>query len=184
MTKNEYRKIIQRIMGLSQIAAQDLYTKIMIDFSGRHKNLKQVFKRHLNDVKCYIPSNAKLSDVQQALIGAYFTKEYAIESAALFNPSIVPHPDQSQLDNGCLRFVMSLRATGEGHISSLVFRSGILDQNNKLLFDPVSDFVQTPDRQLDTVYKRNPFQLKLKEMGLDNQVTAYILNQIPNDFTY
>ena len=90
-----------------------------------------------------------LSDVQRALIGAYFTKEYAIESAALFNPSIVPHPDQSHLDKGSLRFVMSLRATGEGHVSSIVFRSGVLDRHEMFLFDPISDFVETPDLQLD-----------------------------------
>jgi predicted GH43/DUF377 family glycosyl hydrolase len=125
-----------------------------------------------------------LSDVQRALIGAYFTKEYAIESAALFNPSIVPHPDQSHLKKGSLRFVMSLRATGEGHVSSIVFRSGVLDRQNAFLFDPLSDFVETPDLQLDPVYKRNPFQLKLNEMGAGNEITAHILNQLPEDFTY
>jgi hypothetical protein len=77
-----------------------------------------------------------LSDVQKALIGAYFTMEYSIESAALFNPSIVPHPDQSHLKKGSLRFVMSLRATGEGHISSIVFRSGVLDRHNRFPFRP------------------------------------------------
>jgi len=181
---NRISRIIQRIMSLSETAAQDLYAQTMIDFAERHQDLGQVFKRHLNDVKCHIPLNAKLSDVQKALIGAYFTKEYAIESAALFNPSIVPHPDQSRLDKGCLRFVMSLRATGEGHISSLVFRSGVLDHRNMLLFDPISDYVETPDRQLDAVYRRNPFQLKLNEMGVGNQVAAYVLNQMPNNFTY
>jgi hypothetical protein len=116
-------------------------------------------------VKNYLPPDAVLSDVQKALIGAYFTMEYSIESAALFNPSIVPHPDQSHLKKGSLRFIMSLRATGEGHISSIVFRSGVLDRDNTFLFDPISDFVETPDLQLDPVYKRNPFQRKLNEMG-------------------
>ena len=76
----------------------------------------------------YIPREAVLSETKMALIGACFTMEYAIESAALFNPSIVLHPDQSHLKKGCLRFIMSLRATGEGHISSIVFRSGVLDR--------------------------------------------------------
>jgi hypothetical protein len=116
-------------------------------------------------VKKYLPPDKVLSDVQKSLIGAYFTMEYSIESAALFNPSIVPHPDQRHLKKGSLRFIMSLRATGEGHISSIVFRSGVLDRHNKFLFDPISDFVETPDLQLDPVYKRNPFQLKLNEMG-------------------
>ena len=177
-------KIIQRIMSLSETAAKNLITQIMIDFSGRHEDIGHIFERHLNEVKDYLPRDTMLSDVQRALIGAYFTKEYSIESAALFNPSIVPHPDQSHLKKGSLRFVMSLRATGEGHVSSIVFRSGVLDRHNAFLFDPISDFVETPDLQLDAVYKRNPFQLKLNEMGAGNEITAHILNQLPEDFTY
>jgi predicted GH43/DUF377 family glycosyl hydrolase len=177
-------KIIQRIMSLSETAAKNLITQIMIDFSGRHEDIGHIFERHLNEVKDYLPRNTMLSDVQKALIGAYFTKEYAIESAALFNPSIVPHPDQSHLKKGSLRFVMSLRATGEGHISSIVFRSGVLDRHNTFLFDPISDFVETPDLQLDAVYKRDIFQRKLNEMGASNEITVYVLNQMPEDFTY
>ncbi|MBA3018788.1 MAG: glycosidase, partial [Desulfobacteraceae bacterium] len=129
-------KIIQRIMSLSETAAKNLITQIMIGFSGRHQDIGHIFERHLNEVKGYLPRDAMLSDVKRALIGAYFTKEYAIESAALFNPSIVPHPDQSRLNKGSLRFVMSLRATGDGHVSSIVFRSGVLDRHDTFLFDP------------------------------------------------
>ena len=182
--KYRIAKIIQRIMSLSETAAKNLYAQTMVDFSGRHEDIGHIFERHLNEVKDYLPQDTMLSDVQRALIGAYFTKEYAIESAALFNPSIIPHPDQSHLKKGSLRFVMSLRATGEGHVSSIVFRSGVLDRNNTFLFDPLSDFVETPDLQLDPVYKRNPFQLKLNEMGAGNEITAHILNQLPEDFTY
>ena len=176
-------KIIQRIMSLPDTTAKNLIAQIMIDFSGRHEDIEHIFERHLNEVKAYLPRNTVLSNVQRALIGAYFTKEYAIESAALFNPSIVPHPDQSQLKKGSLRFIMSLRATGEFHVSSIVFRSGVLDRYNTFLFDPISDFVETPDLQLDPVYKRNPFQRKLDEMGAGNEITAHILNQMPEDFT-
>jgi hypothetical protein len=177
-------KIIQRIMSFSKTAAKKLITQIITDFAGRHEDIGHIFERHLNEVKGYLPRDTMLSDVQRALIGAYFTKEYSIESAALFNPSIVPHPDQSHLKKGSLRFIMSLRATGEGHVSSIVFRSGVLDRHNVFLFDPISDFVETPDLQLDTVYKRNPFQLKLNEMGAGDEITAHILNQLPEDFTY
>jgi predicted GH43/DUF377 family glycosyl hydrolase len=156
----------------------------MIDFSGRHEDIGHIFERHLNEVKDYLPRDEMLRDVQKALIGAYFTKEYAIESAALFNPSIVPHPDQSHLKKDSLRFIMSLRATGEGHVSSIVFRSGVLDRHNTFLFDPISDFVETPDLQLDAVYKRNVFQRKLNEMGASNEITVCVLNQMPEDFTY
>ena len=178
------KKIIHRIIGISDTAAENLMAQIMVDFAGRHEDIGIVFQRHLNAVKDYLPPDTVLSDVQKSLIGAYFTKEYSIESAALFNPSIVPHPDQSHLKNGSLRFVMSLRATGEGHISSIVFRSGVLDRNNRFRFDPISDFVETPDLQLDPVYKREPFQRKLNEMGAGNEITAHILNQMSDDFTY
>jgi predicted GH43/DUF377 family glycosyl hydrolase len=171
-------------MNLPDTAAENLFAQIMVHFSGRHENIGHIFDRNLNEVKSYLPRDTKLSDIQRSLIGAYFTKEYAIESAALFNPSIVPHPDQSRLKKGSMRFVMSLRATGEGHISSIVFRSGVLDRHNTFLFDPISDFVETPDIQLNPVYKLNPFRRKLNEMGAGNEITAHILNQMPEDFTY
>ena len=177
-------KIIQRVLSLSEPAAKKLINQILTDFSGRHDDIEHIFERNLNEVKAYLPEDAILSDVQRALIGAYFTKEYAIESAALFNPSIVPHPDQSHLDDGSLRFVMSLRATGEGHVSSIVFRSGVLDRSDTFLFDPISDFVETPDIQLDPIYKRDVFQRKLDEMGADNDITVYVLDQLSGNFTY
>ena len=177
-------KIIQRIMSLSESAAETLVARIMTDFSRRHEDIGHIFERHLDAVKNYLPPDAMLSDVQRDLIGAYFTMEYAIESAALFNPSIVPHPDQRHLKKGSLRFVMSLRATGEGHISSIVFRSGVLDGNNRFRFDQISDYVETPDLHLDPVYKRDSFQLKLYEMGAIKAITLHILNQLPESFTF
>ena len=137
----EYRisKIIQRIVDLPDTTAEDILAQILIDFSERHKDIKRVFARHMNEVNEYIPREAVLSETKMALIGAYFTMEYSIESAALFNPSIIPHPDQNNLDEGSLRFIMSLRATGEGHVSSIVFRSGVLDSDNRVLFDSTGD---------------------------------------------
>jgi len=182
--KHRISKIIQRIISMSETATENLVAQIMIDFSGRHEDIEHIFERHLNEVKGYLPRDAMLSDAKRALIGAYFTKEYAIESAALFNPSIVPHPDQSHLKEGSLRFVMSLRATGDGHVSSIVFRSGVLDRHNTFHFDPISDFVETPNLQLDPVYKRNIFQRKLDEMGASKEITVYVLNQLSENFTY
>ncbi len=182
--KYRITKIIQRIMSLPDQEAEHVIAQIMVDFSGRHKDIEHIFARHLNEVKDYLPQDTMPSDVQKALIGAYFTKEYSIESAALFNPSIVPHPDQRHLNEGSLRFVMSLRATGEGHISSIVFRSGVLDQHNTFLFDSISNFVETPDVHSDPAYKRHIFQLKLNEMEVGNEITAHILDQMAEDFTY
>ncbi len=182
--KHRILHIINRILSLSSKAAKDLMAQIMFDFAGRHEDIGHIFEQHLEAVKDYLPRDTLLSEAQKALIGAYFTKEYAIESAALFNPSIVAHPDQTHLKRGSLRFIMSLRATGEGHISSIVFRSGVLDRRNNFLFDPTSDFVETPDLRLDPVYKCNPFRRKLNEMGAANEITAHILDRLPEDFTY
>ncbi len=177
-------KIIQRIVDLPDRAAEGLLEEIMLDFSERHKDIKSVFERHLNAVKDYVPPNVVPSETKKALIGAYFTMEYSIESAALFNPSIVLHPDQSRLDKSRLRFILSLRATGEGHVSSIVFRSGILDEHNTFLFDPISDYVETPDIQLNPIYDRHLFQLKLHEMEVCNEVTTHLFDQLPEEFTY
>ncbi len=181
----EYRihKIIQRIVDLPDTETENLLEQIMLDFSERHRDIKRVFELHLNKVRDYIPNNPVISEVKRALIGAFFTMEYSIESAALFNPSIVLHPDQSHLDKGSMRFIMSLRATGEGHVSSIVFRSGILDENNKILFDPISDYVETPDLHVDQVYDRHLFRLKLDEMEASNEITTYLLDQLPENFT-
>jgi predicted GH43/DUF377 family glycosyl hydrolase len=177
-------KIIQRIVDLPDRTAENLLSQIILDFSERHKDIRRVFERHLNEVKDYVPRDAVLSETKMALIGAYFTMEYAVESAALFNPSIVPHPDQSHLDKGSLRFIMSLRATGEGHVSSIVFRSGVLDEHNTFIFDPLSRYLERPDIRLNPIYDRHLFQLKLNEMGACNEVTAHLLGQLPEDFTY
>ena len=177
-------KIIQRIVALPNKTAEDLLAQIMLDFSERHKDIRDVFERSLNEVRDHVPRDAVLSETKRALIGAYFTMEYSIESAALFNPSIVLHPDQSHLDEGSLRFIMSLRAIGEGHVSSIVFRSGVLDRHNTFIFDPTSDYVERPDVRLNPVYDRHLFELKLNEMEACNEVTAHILDQLPEDFTY
>ena len=182
--KPRITRIIKRILSMPFAVAEALMARITLDFAGRHEDIGHIFERHLAAVKDYLPQNAVLSEVQKSLIGAYFTKEYSIESAALFNPSIVAHPDQNHLKKGSLRFIMSLRATGEGHISSIVFRSGVLDRQNRIIFDPISDFVETPDLRLDPVYKRNPFRRKLDEMGAANEISAHILDRLPDDFAY
>jgi predicted GH43/DUF377 family glycosyl hydrolase len=171
-------------MDMPEASAKDLMAKILRDFSTRHEDIHHIFERHLDRVKDFLPGNVVLNDVQKGLIGAYFTKEYAIEAAALFNPSIVPHPDQTHLEKGSLRFVMSLRATGEGHVSSIVFRSGILNRHNTFSFDPVSEFVETPDLKKDPVYNRSVFQQKLDEMKAGNEISAYVLGRLPEEFTF
>jgi predicted GH43/DUF377 family glycosyl hydrolase len=177
-------KIINRVLHLTENESEELMEKILSEFSDRHKNVRRVLERHFNEVAGHSPNGKHISKTKKLLIGAYFTMEYAIESAALFNPSIVPDPDQKNVPEGGLRFIMSLRATGEGHISSIVFRSGIIDRNNSIIVDSVSEFVETPDIRIDTVYNRRWFKLKLNEMNAQNETTNQVLEQLPDKFTY
>ncbi|EDN71265.1 glycosylase [Beggiatoa sp. PS] len=177
-------KIIERVLSLPKHAVEKLLKRVMADFSQRHRDIKRIFQRHFEAVEEFLPVGVELSETRKNLIGAYFTMEYSVESAALFNPAIVPHPYQSQLPSGSQRFIMSLRATGEGHISSIVFRSGTLDQHNRIIFDPISDYVETPELQMDPLYDRALFQLKLAEIDALNEVTRRLMSRLPETFSY
>lgn len=178
------KNIFYRVLRLNDSETKSQLDMVFRQFADRHLDIRNNLRRHFKKVKSYLSPDEYLSltEDQELLIGAYFTMEYAIESAALFNPSIVPHPDQSGVPDGSLRFVMSLRAVGEGHISSMVFRSGMIDRKGNLTFDPSSSFVDTPDAS-NPLYERQLFRLKLKEMGTCNEVTEYILDKLPDEFT-
>jgi predicted GH43/DUF377 family glycosyl hydrolase len=117
------------------------------------------------------------------LIGAYFTNEYSPESAALFNPSIVPHPDQGGLPKGALRFILSLRATGEGHISSITFRVGVVSAHQRITLTPPVPFVTEPERVPDVAYVKGLFANKLEEAGVQNDFCRRVLDKLHDDFT-
>lgn len=175
--------VVQRVLRLDESEVKKILDKIRDEFSDRHLNIKKNFRQHFRHVQSFLSdhSDMQLSEERKLLIGAYFTMEYAIESAALFNPSIVPHPDQSDVPEGSVRFIMSLRAVGEGHISSLVFRSGIIDRQGELIFDEASSLVDTPDL-LNPVYDRQIFYMKLQEMGACNEETEHVIRQLPEEF--
>jgi predicted GH43/DUF377 family glycosyl hydrolase len=173
-----------RVMNLDEKEARKLLTETLENFADRHRDIKQQLMRHYDKISEYIPKGISLSKTQKLLIGAFLTMEYSIESAALFNPSIVPHPDQSLLPEGSVRFIMSLRATGEGHISSIVFRSGTIDKNFTINFDCVSEHVETPALVHDPFYDNILFRLKLKDMKAWNETSLTIMNKLPGFFTY
>jgi len=177
-------RIIKRVMRMPEQEAAALLARVYAEFSERHRTIDDVFRRHFKVVSRLMMPEDQVSDVKQQLIGAYFTMEYSIDSAALFNPSIVLHPDQCGLNAGAIRFIMSLRAVGEGHISSIEFRSGIIDENNAITFDAVSDFVERAELELDTTYNKHLFQLKLNEMQACNEITTNLLDRLPEDFNY
>jgi predicted GH43/DUF377 family glycosyl hydrolase len=176
-------KIIERVLRLGAHDAEEVLKNTLADFSDRHKNLRQVLERNFQNVSKFIGSGERISTTKKLLIGAYFTMEYAVESAALFNPSIVPDPDQTDVPERGLRFIMSLRATGEGHISSIVFRSGIIDGSNSIRILPASEYVETPDVMVDSAYDRHLFRRKLREMNISEATTNYVFSRLAEAFT-
>src|SRR3990172_2139648 len=125
-------KIIGRILTLSEKEVKKELKQVMTEFEERHQRLHIFFLNRFEQMKKHLLTDQPLSDERKLLIGAYFTQEYSLESAALFNPSMVWHPDQSGLPEGSHRFILSMRATGEGHISSITFRTGEIDKENKI----------------------------------------------------
>ena len=176
--------IIKRVLKLSEAETEEQLNKTLLLFADRHRDLEQLLIRNYDRISEYVIKKESISKTQKLLIGAFFTMEYSIESAALFNPSIVLHPDQSLLAEGSVRFIMSLRATGEGHISSIVFRSGILDKNMSFNFDTVSEYVETPLMVHDPFYEKIRFQLKLKDMKAWNETSKRVLSGLPDFFTH
>ena len=178
------RKVIKRVLSLDENEACTILETVLHEFSHRHRYFRETLQHNFEKVADYVPSANALSEERRLLIGTYFTAEYSVEAAALFNPSIVQVPNQEADPEGCCRFVMSFRATGEGHISSVEFRSGIIDKNNDIYFDPLSDYVHTPRIHPDSSYDRHLFRLKLQEMGAINAVTHQLLNKLPDNFTF
>jgi predicted GH43/DUF377 family glycosyl hydrolase len=109
--------------------------------------------------------------------------EYAVASAALFNPSIVPHPNQEGVPEGGLRFIMSLRATGEGHVSSIVFRTGVIGPGRAVEFDPLGPILRRARLSPDQFYNKPLFRRKLREMAIDQKAVELVLNGLPDRFT-
>ena len=116
------------------------------------------------------------------MIGSYFLAEYSLESAALFNPSIVPHPDQTGLPSGALRFILSLRATGEGHISSITFRTGIIHPDQRIEVFTPSGFLTEPRQIPNPLYEKALFGRKLSELGLTGEFTRRVMDKLGESF--
>lgn len=142
--KTRANHIVDRILALDTRTAEAQLADVLENFLGRHRNLLQTFEARADDMEDAFRGHVQFTKVQRQLVGAYFLSEYSFEASALFNPSIVPHPDQSDLPDGALRFVLSLRAVGEGHISSLTFRTGIIAVDGTVHIDPTARLASTP----------------------------------------
>jgi predicted GH43/DUF377 family glycosyl hydrolase len=177
------RRIVARVMALPEDEVVGLLGRVFGEFASRHVRVDAFFRRRFDQVKIYLEPNAQPSEERRMLIGAYFAHEYSVESAALFNPSIVPHPDQSGLPPGSLRFILSLRATGEGHISSITFRVGTVSAQGSITLTPPVPFVTEPERVPDVAYAKGLFTHKLERAGVQNDFCRRVLDKLHEGFT-
>jgi len=175
--------ILTRALSLSEADAGAELEAILAEFASRHFDIESLLLAHCEKVRPQITLQSPLSRVRQLLIGALFSGEYALESAALFNPSMVPHPDQGGVAAGGVRFIMSLRATGEGHISSIEFRTGIIAPDGSISVEPVSRFVALPEVVPNPTYRKRSFITKLQEMGFEGGHAAAVIDPLADSFT-
>ncbi|MCK4835502.1 MAG: glycoside hydrolase family 130 protein [Candidatus Aminicenantes bacterium] len=180
--------IVNKILQLSEEEVSRILNQILSNFSKRHRNISKIFENSFNSLKeilANINNNKKqLSLKKKLLIGSYFTTEFSIESTAFFNPSIVEAPDQSNLEEGQKRIIVSFRATGEKHISSIVFRQGIIDKDNSLIFQPEGRLVDVPKTIKRYVYKKKIFLKKLAEMHIHKDVINIVMDKLGETFIY
>lgn len=175
-------RIIGRALALTEDEVDAELASVLSEFHDRHFEIENVLLHHYHKIKNHIFTERPLSRGRQLLIGAMFSGEYALESAALFNPSIVPHPDQSDLPAGSMRFIMSLRATGEGHISSIEFRSGEVAEGGCITLDPVSRFVTEPEILPNPRYRKALFVSKLHEMFGESDYCSSVMTPLEESF--
>lgn len=160
------RNTVNRVLSLPDDEAERLLVEVLSDYSRRHKNIRDALMENYREAIGHLHEEPSASAERKLLIGAFFTMEFAVESVALFNPSIVPDPNQNGATDGQLRVILSLRATGEGHVSSIEFRRALINEKNEFVFGPMSRYVETPEIQWDNRYEKQLFSLKLWEMSV------------------
>jgi predicted GH43/DUF377 family glycosyl hydrolase len=142
--KTRANHIVDRVLALDPQTTLSELNDVLESFQGRHRNLLEIFKARAVEMEDALAAHASFTAEQRWLVGAYFMHEYSFEAAALFNPSIVPHVDQSGAPPGGRRFILSLRAVGEGHVSSLTFRSGLIAADGRVTIDPTARLASIP----------------------------------------
>jgi len=190
-TSHERSKdIIRNVLAMSEEQTKSALNQVLRGYAKRHRNISMIFDTHFNKLLHLFNEMGinpdDLHQKQKALIGSYFTMEYSIESAAIFNPSVVEDPYQSELGQGEKRVILSFRATGEGHISSIIFRSAVIDKDNNLIVEPVGNMLAEADRIKRHVYNKNLFIKNLDELrDFDNQTSPlFVLEKLGDSFTY
>jgi predicted GH43/DUF377 family glycosyl hydrolase len=175
-------RIVARIQALPEESVGPLLDDVCSEFSERHQHIRTLFLERFEQVRGLARAGEEVSEPRRLLIGSYFLAEYSLESAALFNPSIVPHPDQTDLPSGALRFILSLRATGEGHVSSITFRTGIIHPDQRIEVFAPGGFLTEPRQIPNPEYEKALFERKLFELGLNDEFTRRVMNKLGDRF--
>jgi predicted GH43/DUF377 family glycosyl hydrolase len=180
--RTRIERILARIAILSEATVAETLSDVVQRYSSRHADFTAVLDQHFGMVVRFIERPGELSAERKRLIGAYFSHEYAMDAAALSNPSIVQAPHQEGVAQGSLRFILSLRSIGEGHLSSIQFRSGVIDAQGQLDLDEVSPLARTANHRPPT-YDKLTFRAKLTEMGSYSETAAQVLERLPERFS-
>ena len=174
--------IYSRVMHLDDEAVQAKLDDVFWEFDERHQRIHEIFLQRFEQIRPQFPTDIALSEPRRLLLGSFFINEYSLESSALFNPSIVVAPDQRGTGKQELRFILSLRSTGEGHVSSITFRSGIITHDGDIRLDDVSRFVNQPRPHLAAHYDLKTFRRKLQEMGIEYDDALAATQSLPESF--
>ena len=174
--------VVQRILGLDETEVAVALASVTSRFGGRHRALAEIFSRHAERISNRIAGGVALSEPRRHLLGATFTHEFSVEGAAVCNPSIVVHPDQRDAPPGGVRFIMSVRGIGEGHVSSIGFRTGSIDTDGEVTIDAAAPFAATGSVAAGP-FDREVFRGKLRELGANGENAAYVLDALDQRFT-
>lgn len=180
--------LIKKVLSLSKDETFAIVSPLLQDFSKRHRNITRKLQRHCEKVSQYIEQAGAnpddLDEYTRLLIGSYFTHEYSIESAAFFNPSIVEDPDRSNLEDGQQRVILSFRAVGEGHVSSVVFRRAMIDRHNNITVMPAGNYIDEAERVRNAVYQKRLFLRKGEDEGINADFLKTVDEKLGDTFEY
>jgi predicted GH43/DUF377 family glycosyl hydrolase len=179
--RSRARAVIDRLLALDEGEVTTSALAVVAAFGDRHRDLARTLSANFDFVAREIEHPERLSRDRRTLLGACFTHEYSAEGAALCNPSMVAHPDQSNLDIGQLRFVMTVRCIGEGHISSIGFRTGVVGPGGGVHVDGPTPFLTTTGSQ-PTTYQKRLFLAKLGDLGDHRDDGRLLLDRLPDTF--
>lgn len=182
------KEVIERVMNISEEVTFSIISPLLQEYSKRHRNITRVLSRHCSKLKpLFAELNIDydtLTVYRKLLIGSYFTHEYSIESAAFFNPSIVEDPDQTELQDGVRRVIISFRAVGEGHISSITFRKAMIDKDNNITVIPSGNYIDEAEIVRNAVYNKKLFFDKAVVTQINIDVLKEVEGQLDHHFEY